>query len=101
MLWNFLGPVLEKVSFWNCLFALVFGWIIYRWSSHKWLNLPPGPIGFPLIGTIPYLERHAEKTLASWTKTYGPVISVNFATTRFVILNTYEAIEEKKKNESQ
>jgi len=94
MLRNLLDPVLEILSFWNCLVALVFGWVIYRWASRKWLNLPPGPIGFPIFGSIPYLDKHAERTLTSWIKTYGPVISVDLATTRFVFLNTYEAIEE-------
>ena len=65
-----------------------------QYTIRWWFNLPPGPIGFPIIGSIPYFEKYAEKTFASWTKRYGPIIMVDIGSTRNVVLNSYEAIEE-------
>jgi len=94
MLPNLFAAVLDNISFWNFSFTFILGWMVYRWASHKWFNLPPGPFGFPIIGSIPYMKLHAEKLFASWMKAYGPVIYVDLAATRMVVLNTYEAIEE-------
>ena len=94
MFCNSLTTVLGSFSFLNYFLALALGWIIYRWASHRWLKLPPGPLGLPIVGVIPYLEMHAEKTLAAWTKTYGPIMLVDIGSTRNVVLNSYEAIEE-------
>ena len=92
--WSFLLKIGNNLSFANILLALILGWIVYSWTSHWWLNLPPGPLGLPIVGVIPYLEMHAEKTFATWTKTYGPVILADITSTRNVVLNSYEAIEE-------
>ena len=94
MLWNLLASAFDNLSFLNTLLGLIIGWIVYRWASRRWLNLPPGPLGLPIIGSIPFLGSHAEKTFFSWSKTYGPVMTVDFARTRFVVLNNYDVIEE-------
>ena len=86
--------ILENVTFLHCAFTLLLGWIVYRWISRKLLNFPPGPLGFPIVGSIPYFESHAEKTFTSWTKIYGPIMMVDIGTTRNVVLNSFESIEE-------
>ena len=96
MICSVITLVLESVFVWKLLLTFASGWIIYRWTSRKWQNFPPGPIGLPIVGSIPYIEIHAEKTFASWTEIYGPVIMVDIGTTRNVVLNSYEAIEEVK-----
>ena len=84
----------ENLTLLNCALSLTVGWIIYRWIKCRLLNFPPGPLGFPIVGSIPYLESHAEKTFASWTKIYGSVMMVDIGTTRNVVLNSFESIEE-------
>ena len=84
----------ENFNFLNCAVGFIVGWIAYRWTSCRLQNFPPGPLGFPIVGSIPYFESHAEKTLAAWSKIYGPVMMVDIGTTRNVILNSFESIEE-------
>ena len=91
---DFFANAFCKYFFLNYVLAFVLGWIIYRWTSQRWLNLPPGPLGLPVLGCIPYLEGHAEKTFAKWSKQYGPIIMVDIGSTTNVVLNSYEAIEE-------
>ena len=86
--------VFDKFSYMHCSLALVLGCIIFCWLKNRWLNLPPGPRGLPIVGCIPFVESHAEKTFAAWSKTYGPIMTVDLASTRNVVLNSYEAIEE-------
>ena len=86
--------VFENVTLSNCFVAFALGWCIYCWLHNRLLNLPPGPIGLPLLGSIPYLQLNAEKTFASWIEKYGPIISVQLGADRTVVLNNIEAIEE-------
>jgi len=94
MLLNCFSIAFDNVCYFNCLLTVFLGWYIYRWLSRWWLNLPPGPFGFPFIGSILQLEKHAEKSFESWTKNYGAIILVDLASTRTVVLNSYEAVED-------
>lgn len=70
------------------------GWIVYNYTKKRIYNLPPGPIGFPFLGCIPYLDKYSEKIFYKWSKTYGPVIFVTIGSDPTVVLNSYDAIEE-------
>lgn len=74
--------------------SLGIGWFIYRYIRNWFYKLPPGPIGFPLLGCIPYLGKNPQQVFYKWSKKYGPVISVDIGTDKTIVLNTYEAIEE-------
>ena len=91
---NFVNVFQENFSFLNWALAFVIGWIAYRWISCRLLNFPPGPLGFPIVGSLPYFESHDEKTFAAWAKIYGPVMMVDIGTTRNVVLSSFKSIEE-------
>ena len=50
-------------------------------------NSPPGPIGVPILGYLPWLDpKKTYETLTNLTKTYGPVFSVNFGSVKCVVV---------------
>lgn len=47
--------------------------IFARRKVKKARNLPPGPVGLPLFGYLPFLGKVAYKKLYELSETYGPV----------------------------
>uniref|UniRef100_F7AR76 Uncharacterized protein n=1 Tax=Ciona intestinalis TaxID=7719 RepID=F7AR76_CIOIN len=86
--------MLDYLTFTNlALFAIAL-LLFYIWLTPKYKNLPPGPMGVPFLGCLPFMETLAERTFTKWSKKYGPIITVQLGDHRTVILNSYEAIEE-------
>lgn len=88
--------ILNGWTFLKCLITLNIGWFIYTYIKNWFYKFPPGPIGFPFLGSVPYLDKTPERIFLKWTKNYGPIISLDIGSHRTVVLNTYEAIEEVK-----
>lgn len=86
--------VLDKWLLFSCLVTLFVSWFIYNYIKKWFCKLPPGPIGIPFFGCIPYLDKSPEKTFHKWSAKYGPVISLDIGNNKTVVLNTYEAIKE-------
>jgi len=59
---------------------------IYYWYARP-PNEPPCPKGFPILGIMPYLNKHPERIFARWSKIYGPVMTVPMGPQKWVILN--------------
>lgn len=49
--------------------------VIYWLESNRKRKTPPGPIGLPILGYIPFLSRKPYIELNKLAKTYGPVYS--------------------------
>ena len=41
-------------------------------------KLPPGPIGLPFVGSLPFLKGKPSKTFVEMAKKYGPVFGFVF-----------------------
>lgn len=56
-------------------------------TSLAHLNLPPGPMGLPFLGYLPFVGREIHLTLSSLSERYGPIYQVFLGGIRVVVLN--------------
>ncbi|KFM82375.1 Cytochrome P450 2C37, partial [Stegodyphus mimosarum] len=78
------------------LLAYIF-WRIYLWRSSE-KNLPPGPVGLPIFGYLPFLGKEAYRTLHDLTFTYGPIFSLYLGRRLVVVLGNFEVVKEALSN---
>ncbi|GFT30578.1 cytochrome P450 18a1 [Nephila pilipes] len=64
-----------------------------KWSNVLWKG-PPGPIGLPLVGYLPFLGDEPYKTFWKMRKKYGDIISVYLGPKYTVVLNEYTVAKE-------
>lgn len=63
-------------------------------------ELPPGslepspPRSLPLLGALPFLGKKPFETFVAWRPLYGPIVCLNFAGQRCVVLSDLELIKE-------
>ncbi|TRY77256.1 hypothetical protein TCAL_17372 [Tigriopus californicus] len=73
--------------------ALVASNFIYKFA-HKYRNLPPGPLGVPILGYLPFLDvSNLGEAFKNIAKTYGDIFSLRVGTEMAVVLNSYESIK--------
>jgi len=65
--------------------------LIYYWH-YRPKGFPPGPRGIPVFGAAPFAGKFFERSMKTWSSTYGPVMSVRLGRVEFVILNDFESI---------
>lgn len=51
------------------------------------LNLPPGPMGLPFLGYLPFVGQEFHLTLSSLSERYGPIYQIYLGGIRVVVLN--------------
>lgn len=51
------------------------------------LKLPPGPMGLPFLGYLPFVGREIHLTLTSLSERYGPIYQIFLGSIRVVVLN--------------
>ncbi|XP_046567781.1 steroid 17-alpha-hydroxylase/17,20 lyase-like [Haliotis rubra] len=74
--------------------GIVVGVIAYNLFKKRY-NLPPGPKGWPLVGNL--LEVRGTllfRKLRDWSKTYGPVMTIQLGTLKAVILSRIDVVTE-------
>ena len=57
-------------------------------------GLPPGPLGLPLLGVIPFLGNKSYLTIQKWWGQYGDVYSIYMGSRLVVVLNGIEVMKE-------
>ncbi|KAF8823188.1 hypothetical protein HHX47_DHR10000091 [Lentinula edodes] len=78
-------------SKWTLLAIFVaFMYLAHRASALRKGRLPPGPRGLPLFGNLFQLNIDAWLTFAEWKEQYGPLVQINVAGQRIVIMNTHK-----------
>lgn len=80
------------------LTSIVTIYIISRYFKYK--DCPPGPIGFPLLGYLPFLD--AAEPYVSLTKLsqkYGPIYSLQLGNIFTVVLSDIELVRDALKRE--
>ncbi len=68
--------------------------LVVQWYRNRPRNLPPGPWGLPVVGSIFSLGKQPHLTLMEMAKTYGNVFSINLGGQRVVVLNGFKAVRE-------
>ncbi|XP_071493084.1 cytochrome P450 2D28-like [Diadema antillarum] len=69
-------------------------WYVHQASWWRY-RLPPGPLGVPVLGMLPYLDpKNPAKSIEVMSKRYGKVFSGNLGNHRAVFLNDYETMKE-------
>ncbi|CAG2104078.1 unnamed protein product, partial [Medioppia subpectinata] len=55
--------------------------------------LPPGPIGLPFIGYMPFLKGEPSRVFVQLAKKYGPVFGLQMGSQPVVVLNDWPSIK--------
>ncbi|CAG2102077.1 unnamed protein product [Medioppia subpectinata] len=63
-------------------------------------KLPPGPIGLPFVGYLPFLKGEPSKVFVQLAKKYGPVFGIQLGSCPVVVLNDWPSIKEAFSDES-
>jgi len=63
-------------------------------TSSKYKNLPPGPRGLPVIGSLHLLGKFPHRNLAKLAETYGPLMSIWLGPRLVVVATSPAAAEE-------
>ena len=80
----------------TCVIFLATYFIVHHyWVPRSYLNLPPGPTGFPILGNLPSLDPKAPYiSLNKLANKYGPVFSLRFGSFPVVVLSSFESVKE-------
>ncbi|KAK2583321.1 hypothetical protein KPH14_009323 [Odynerus spinipes] len=61
---------------------------VFYYASGKKLRLPPGPMGLPIVGYLPWIDPKApHETLTKLTRKYGPICGLRMGSVYTVILS--------------
>ncbi|XP_043718426.1 flavonoid 3'-monooxygenase CYP75B137-like [Telopea speciosissima] len=66
--------------------------IIFR--RRNWRNAPPGPLGWPILGYLPYLSECLHEDLFHLSKTYGPFFSLQMGQKPVIVVSSPEVARE-------
>ena len=80
------------LSIWHILLSVVAFYVFRHYFRIKFKNFPPGPLGVPSVGVLPFLGQHPERVFARWSKQFGPIISVRVGMNDMIVLNDYDSI---------
>ncbi|CAH0701906.1 unnamed protein product [Spodoptera exigua] len=76
------------------LVTFVAGFWIFK-KLKEWQNLPPGPWGLPVVGYLPFLDRHQPHlTLTKLSKQYGPIYGIGMGSVYAVVLSDHKLIRD-------
>lgn len=91
---NYINSVVGSVNLnvFLIVLLLLLGTIYWYWTIPK--NLPPGPLGLPIVGYLPFLGSRPDRTLTNIGKKYGSIFSMYLGNYLVVVLNDYAAIKE-------
>ena len=84
-----------NLSLSEILIVVTFALLTFIYLSRSpWKRLPPGPLSFPLIGSLPYMMGDIRKVFSKMAAKYGDIFTVYMGSERTVVLNGYPLIKE-------
>ncbi|KAJ6808881.1 putative cytochrome P450 76M5-like [Iris pallida] len=72
--------------------VLCYAFLYVRW--HRKSALPPGPVGLPIVGSLPFLDPQLHTYFARLAKTYGPICRIKLGNMMFVIVSSSSVARE-------
>ncbi|XP_035221675.1 vitamin D 25-hydroxylase-like [Stegodyphus dumicola] len=84
---NAIAPILLGI------FLLAFV-TLHWWYGKRRYKLPPGPIGLPFLGYLPFIEKRSFITFTKLSKKYGKIYSLYLGRALVVVLNDHKLIKE-------
>nr|XP_021189636.2 cytochrome P450 306a1 [Helicoverpa armigera]XP_021189637.2 cytochrome P450 306a1 [Helicoverpa armigera]XP_049695087.1 cytochrome P450 306a1 [Helicoverpa armigera]WRX06041.1 CYP306A1 [Helicoverpa armigera] len=76
------------------LVTFVAGFWIFK-KIKQWQSLPPGPWGLPVVGYLPFLDRHQpHRTLAKLSKEYGSIYGIGMGSVYAVVLSDHKLVRD-------
>ncbi|XP_047326721.1 flavonoid 3'-monooxygenase CYP75B137-like [Impatiens glandulifera] len=63
------------------------------------LSLPPGPMGLPIFGNLPFLNPELHSYFTALAKTYGPIFSLRLGNKIAVVISTSSLAQEVLKDQ--
>ena len=83
------------LSLYLALFVIVLAFFVYiNKVTLRDRKLPPGPVGLPILGYLPFLDVfHLGTSFKKVGDKFGDVFSLKVGTELAVVLNSYEAIK--------
>ncbi|PAA71198.1 hypothetical protein BOX15_Mlig026066g1, partial [Macrostomum lignano] len=73
--------------------AALGAYVLYYWRQGR--DLPPGPVGLPLIGRLPWTDpKNLHLTMQKVAEKYGDITSFYLGSRLFIVLNSYPMMKE-------
>lgn len=66
--------------------ALWYAYLFVRW--HRKSPLPPGPVGLPIVGCLPFLDPQLHNYFTRVAHTYGPICRIKLGNMLFVVVSS-------------
>ena len=93
--WNTASIILSIDVTTILLVLMVFLLILFiRSYTHTPDNLPPGPVGWPILGVLPRMGKTPYLTIQAWWRSYGDVFSVYMGSRLVIIINGVQGMKE-------
>ncbi|GFW41454.1 cytochrome P450 18a1 [Trichonephila clavipes] len=83
-----------KNEVWIAVFVAILVYIIGYLIRRFRLKFPPGPIGLPVVGYLPFLSKDVHLKFIELAKKYGDVFSIRLGSVPVVVLNDTASIRE-------
>ncbi|XP_053201353.1 cytochrome P450 2C9-like [Panonychus citri] len=75
------------------LFSIFLVNYLIKFLIRLW-RFPPGPLGFPIVGYLPFIKKDTHKQFTELAQKYGPVFSLRIGSFNVVVINGWTAIKE-------
>lgn len=92
------GPPTESL-FMSIVFTILGFWVLYKLlgfqkGNGKASRLPPGPLGWPIIGNMHQLGKLPHRSLHNLAKQYGPIMFLRLGSAPTVVISSSEMAKE-------
>ncbi|XP_077220999.1 flavonoid 3'-monooxygenase CYP75B137-like [Tasmannia lanceolata] len=91
---------LLKFSIASSIAVVLISWLVRRIMNtiNGTLPLPPGPMGLPLIGNLPFIEPDLHRYFLKLSKIYGPIFKLRLGNKLCIVLHSPSVVKEALKD---